>query len=159
MDTDRLKADVQALQNTTIWGDVELVRSDQLRGILIHEFPYPDGWQPRRADFLLDIPDAYPRQPPDVYIPKHLEYTAGSVTRLRRHGSTANWWKWCIEDTAWDGRSHDFGAFIGTIQDSLANPDRSNPYHDPDDTGDETKRSDSGGLLGRLLGDSGGEPS
>lgn len=133
MDEDRLRADLTALQNTSLWGDAQRVETDGIRGILLRNFPYPDGWQPERDAVLLEIPDAYPRQRPDLYVPKHMRYTAGPVTRVRRGGSTDHFWKWCIADLPWEGRGHDLGAFVASIRDSLENPDSRVPYADADD--------------------------
>lgn len=160
MDKQRIKTDLNALQNTSRWGEVELVKSTKLRGILIHDFPYPEGWEPRRADLMLHLPDAYPRQPPDVYVPKppHLEYTAGTVNRVRIRGSTDDWYKWCIRDVSWTGHSRDLGAFLASIRGSLTNPDEADPFKEPDDPArtdasrtNAERGGDSGGVLDRLL--------
>jgi len=121
MDEARIRRDYHALSS-----EYHAVLSDSLTRLYIHDFPYPTGWKPRPAPFLIRYPDAYPRVQPAIYIPEHLTYTNGAVTHTLK-SDLDGWQRWCTHHVPWNPGDYELPQFLDIIWHSLNEPASNNP--------------------------------
>ena len=121
MDEHRIRTDYHALSSK-----YKVALSDSIGRLYIHDFPYPPGWQPTPAPFLIRYPQAYPRLQPAVYIPEHSQYTQGRVQH-RLESSLDGWHRWCTHHMPWKPGEYELPQFLDLIWHSLNNPASNNP--------------------------------
>ncbi|WP_207587106.1 hypothetical protein [Halomontanus rarus] len=102
--------------------------------LLLENYDYPDGWQPREAPLFIRYPDAYPRMQPAIYIPENLHYTQGPVVH-RMQCKFDGWKRWCTHHIPWERfelvTTDDNIDFMDVVRASLAHPSVRNPLQDP----------------------------
>lgn len=116
MDIERLKEEVHDLQR-----DYPVKWSLSKQYVMITRFGYPRGWSPRTAPLFLSLPYAYPRMPPEVYLPPQIEYTRGRAEH-QLHPNEDGWYKWCVERIDWHPEYHTLYTVVELMKRSLMKP-------------------------------------
>lgn len=65
----------------------ESIDTDMDDGIVvIGAFPFPEGWTRRTAPVMVNLPEAYPRAVPRLYIPEDMRYDGEKPDAMRSCG-------------------------------------------------------------------------
>jgi hypothetical protein len=116
MDQQRLVREVNELQQ-----DWPVKWSLDKQYVMITKYGYPQGWSPRTAPLFFSLPDVYPRQPPDVFLPPDMRYK-GSTVIHQLSPNDDGWFKWCIEELDWKPRHHRLMTMVELMNRSLTKP-------------------------------------
>ena len=127
MDKIRIKREIRALAEIcpSVTWDLE----DE--GIVaLEQWLFPPGWQPRTSAIVYDLPDTYPQEQPDAYIPEEMQYNGSRPLIMLRAGSDG-WSKYCIHDLSdnWVPEHHSLITMTRMIKESLKHPNSQDPWN------------------------------
>jgi hypothetical protein len=135
MDLHRLEEEIKLLQQ-----DYRIKWDLNKNYVMLINFDYPDGWEPRRAPLFFSLHDAYPRVPPLVYLPPEMTYR--NSRPIHQHTRNRDgWWQWCIDRWNWRPHQDTLIRATETMRLSLAKPSMRNVV-----------TNDRGGLISQIFG-------
>lgn len=95
--------------------------------VALKNYQFPGGWQPATSHIVFDLPDTYPNQQPTVYLREELEYHGGRP-RIKMATGPDGWSKYCIHRIRdWEPQRHTLATLIRMIDNSLHDPNSTNP--------------------------------
>lgn len=120
------------MNSARVWNEVNAIKDKyrteydmQDREVIVKNVRFPEGWQPRRLDVVLELPNTYPQHPPTVYLPDNIEYQDRRRRRphilldtSRREGH----YKLCLHDFAWDPSHHTMISILKLLMEGLRAP-------------------------------------
>lgn len=122
MDRKRVLAEIGQLEEQH-----ELAWDLDEKWVMITDFEYPSGWNPREERLFFSLPHNYPRRYPEVYLPPGMEYKGGSPVHLYPPNDDG-WHPWCVEKIPWKPGQHNLKTVAQLIDASLRRPNARNPF-------------------------------
>lgn len=120
MDLHRLEDEINTLQQ-----DYRVKWSLEDTYVMLIDFDYPNGWEPRSAPLFFSLHDEYPRVPPLVYLPPEMNYR-GSRPVHQYTQNQDDWWQWCIHEWNWRPSHDTLMRATESMRQSLAQPAKNN---------------------------------
>lgn len=109
--------------------------SETDRRVRIRQFRFPDPWDPPFGEVLYLLPETYPNDVPDVYIPTEMTYGDGGspkhfLTFSSPSEDESEWGRWCIHkhETGWDPEEDSLLKLTRLLKASLNYPNADNPF-------------------------------
>jgi hypothetical protein len=85
----------------------------------------PEGWSPRHAErILMDIPNSYPSEMPEVYVSSDLSYQ-GSRPHILLSTRKRGYYRFCLHDVEWQPDKHGLASLLRLLMHSFRNPTES----------------------------------
>lgn len=85
----------------------------------------PEGWSPRHADrILIDLPDTYPSEIPELYVPSELSYE-DSRPHILLSTTKQGYYRFCLHDIEWDPGRHGLASLLRLLMTSFRTPSES----------------------------------
>lgn len=97
--------------------------------VALEMIPFPRGWAPRTGAIVYDLPDTYPQEQPDAYLPQQMRYNGSKPLIMLRSGPDG-WAKHCIHDFSdkWVPERHTMVTMTRMIKKSLEHPNERDPW-------------------------------
>lgn len=54
--------------------------------VTLEVVPFPQGWAPRTGAIVYDLPETYPQEQPDAYLPEQMRYKGSKPLIMLRSG-------------------------------------------------------------------------
>jgi hypothetical protein len=97
--------------------------------VALEMVPFPAGWHPDTGAIVYDLPDTYPQEQPDAYLPDNMRFEGERPLIMLRAGPPG-WSKHCIHNfrDKWVPEYHSLLTMTRMIKESLKHPNESNPW-------------------------------
>jgi ubiquitin-protein ligase len=120
----RLKTEIKNLPNNVCTD----IHSDLEHGYVgLEGFAFPEGWEPRKARIVFDVPEEYPNKQPLVYLREEMRYH-GEKPEIMMNRGPDGWSRHCIHKLHdWNPNRHTLVTILRMVHSSLKSLNSSNP--------------------------------